>query len=94
MTIKAPLLGAGIALGLALLLLPAGEEEWKGPVVLNPHPPEAQRWGLAWDLGTLPQSQGNEPPHPRASEAEVLPNDVLPADPGIWATPAEFAERE
>ena len=96
MQIKAFLLvGVGILLAPLLLLPDNGKEEHGGPVVLNPDAPKPPRWGLTWDLGPTPPPSGTTAQDAPATIAEEdPPADRRPADPGIWATSAEFAEAE
>jgi hypothetical protein len=83
------------AVGLVLILLTTGGEDQNGRVELNPNPPQARRWGLTWDLGDRPARETT--PTPASTEAvgsasEGVDGDT--ADPGIWATPAEFADSD
>ena len=41
------------AAGFGLISSTEETEQWRGPVVLNPNPPDAPRQGLNWDLGVL-----------------------------------------
>ncbi len=83
------------AVGLVLILLTTGGEDRNGRVELNPNPPQAPRWGLTWDLGEPPAREGTPSPAStetvRSASAGV---DGDTADPGIWATPAEFADSD
>ena len=54
MRIKMAVLLGTAAVAIGLLASAGPSDEWRGPVVLNPRPPEGPRTGLKWDLA-LPE---------------------------------------
>lgn len=90
MRMRAPLLTAGAAVGLALLALAGPSGEPRGGVVLNRDPPQAPRWGLRWEVGELPKPAGQAvgaPPCDYPGSAGDPPRTA--ADSGVEAGPVE-----
>ena len=94
MRISIPLWGGAGLIGLALFLAATPPEEPR--VQLNPHAPKASRWGLAWNMkldNPAPATASSTAARPSAAAAPVQQSSV-PADAGVWATPAEWSDSD